>query len=209
MCYLHKKISRGEWSYFRPKADIGIEIKDKTLGIYGLGRIGMKMAEGGKNAYNRELIYQKRKRDLKAEQELQAGYVDFYKLISQSDVISVHCSLSTETRGIFNKEACSRKKSSSIFINTSRGKVHNESDLIEALKTGKIWGAGLDVTNPEPMQPNNPLSNMENVAVLPHIGSATIEAREEMARLAAENIIGFNKNKRIPHIVNPNTMKNK
>ena len=209
MFYLHKKISRGEWSYFRPKADLGIELKNKTLGIYGLGRIGMKMAERCKNAYNMKLIYHNRTRNLKAEQELQAGYVDFYKLISQSDVISVHCSLSTETRGIFNKEAFSQMKSSSIFINTSRGTVHNESDLIEALKTGKIWGAGLDVTNPEPMQPNNPLLNMENVAVLPHIGSATIEAREEMARLAAENIIGFYKNKRIPHIVNPNTMKNK
>ena len=99
-------------------------------------------------------------------------------------------------------------KSTAIFINTSRGLVHQEIDLIEALKSGEIWGAGLDVTNPEPMQPDNPLLSMPNVAVLPHVGSATVEARDEMARLAAENIIEYYKNNRVPNIVNPVTMKN-
>ncbi len=85
--------------------------------------------------------------------------------------------------------------------------VHNEHDLIEALNSGTIWGAGLDVTNPEPMQPNNPLLQMENVTVLPHIGSATMEARGKMAQMAAENIIEFYRNNRVPHIVNPEVMK--
>jgi glyoxylate reductase len=209
MFYLHKKINNGEWSYFTPKANLGIELKNKTLGIYGLGRIGMKMAERCKGAYNMKILYHNRTRNLKAEQELQAEYVDFNSLLTQSDVISVHCSLSAETKGVFNKVAFSQMKPSSIFINTSRGLVHNELDLIEALKTGIIWGAGLDVTNPEPMQPDNPLLQMANVAVLPHIGSATNEARKEMARLAADNIIEFYKNKRITHIVNPEIMKNK
>ena len=109
----------------------------------------------------------------------------------------------------FNKAAFSQMKPDAIFINTSRGLVHNETDLIEALKTGVIWGAGLDVTNPEPMQPDNPLLQMENVCIVPHIGSGTVEAREEMARLAAVNIIEFYKNKKIPHIVNPESMINK
>jgi glyoxylate reductase len=206
MFFMHKKIIRGQWSYFRPKADLGMELKNKTLGIYGLGRIGMEMAKRCKGAYNMKILYHNRTPNSKAEQELQAVYVDFTTLLNQSDVISVHCALNAETKGIFNKTAFGQMKPTSIFINTSRGPVHNEQDLTEALKTGVIWGAGLDVTDPEPMQPGNPLLQMENVAVLPHIGSATIEARNGMARMAAENIIGFYKDKRVPHIVNPESL---
>ena len=209
MFYLHKKIINGEWDYFRPKANLGIELKNKTLGIYGLGRIGMKMAERCKGAYNMKIIYHNRKSNSKAECELQAEFVDFSTILKQSDVISVHCSLTEETKGVFNKAAFSQMKPTSIFINTSRGSVHNEMDLIEALRAGRIWGAGLDVTNPEPMQPDNPLLQMENVSVVPHIGSATIEAREKMAIIAAENIIEYYKSKRVSHIVNPEVLKNK
>lgn len=209
MIYLHKKILKGEWSYFRPKADLGIELKNKTLGIYGLGRIGMEMARLCKMAYNMKVIYYNRKPNPKAEQELQAEYVEFSDLLARSDVISVHCTLNSDSRGVFNKESFRQMKPTSIFINTSRGQVHNETDLTEALKSGIIWGAGLDVTNPEPMQPDNPLLEMENVTVLPHIGSANMETREKMARVAAENIIEYYKNKRVPHIVNPEALKNK
>lgn len=209
MFYLHKKIEKGEWSYFRPNANLGIELKNKTLGIYGLGRIGTKMAERCKGAYNMKVIYHNRTRNLQAEQALQAEYVDFNKLLAESDILSIHCSLTPETTGIFNKEAFNKMKPSAILVNTSRGLVHNELDLIEALESGTIWGAGLDVTNPEPMDPTNPLLQMENVSVLPHVGSGTMEARGEMSRLAAENIIAFYKNKPIPHIVNPEVMKNR
>jgi glyoxylate reductase len=94
-------------------------------------------------------------------------------------------------------------KRSAIFINTARGLIHNEKDLIDALNERVIWGAGLDVTNPEPMKTTNLLLSMENVAVLPHIGSATIEARNAMARLSAENIIHGLRGIRLPNIVNP------
>jgi glyoxylate reductase len=153
------------------------------------------------------ILYHNRKPNPASELDLDAEYVDFRTLLRQSDVISVHCSLTEETKGIFNKEVFSQMKSTSIFINTSRGSVHNEADLIEALQSGMIWGAGLDVTNPEPMQPDNPLLQMENVSVLPHVGSATVETRDKMARLAAMNIIEFYKSKSIPHIVNPETLK--
>lgn len=209
MFYLHKKIEKGEWTYFKPKANLGIELKNKTLGIFGLGRIGMEMAKRCKGAYNMKIIYHNRNTNPIAEKELNAEFVDFTGLLKQSDVLSVHCSLNAETKDVFNKAAFSQMKPGAIFINTSRGLVHNETDLIEALKTGVIWGAGLDVTNPEPMQPDNPLLQMENVCIVPHIGSGTVEAREEMARLAAVNIIGFYKNKKIPHIVNPESMMNK
>lgn len=209
MFYLHKTIEKGEWSYFRPNAHLGVELKNKTLGIFGLGRIGIKMAERCKGAYNMDIIYHNRTRNLIAEQELQAKYVDFDTLLAQSDILSIHCALTPDTTAIFNKKALSKMKPSSILINTARGLVHNEQDLIEALKSGTIWGAGLDVTNPEPMQSNNPLLSMENVSILPHIGSGTMEARGEMARLAAQNIIEFYTNKRVPHIVNPEVMMNR
>lgn len=209
MFFMHKQIIKGEWTYFKPKANLGMELKNKTLGIFGLGRIGVEMAKRCKGAYNMNIIYNNSKPNIQAEKEVNAHYVNFQTLLSESDVISVHSSLNTQTEGIFNKDAFSKMKPTSIFINTSRGMVHNELDLIEALNNKVIWGAGLDVTNPEPMLPNNPLLQMENVCVLPHIGSATIEARNEMARLAAINIIEYYKNNTIPHIVNPEVLNDK
>jgi glyoxylate reductase len=94
-------------------------------------------------------------------------------------------------------------KKTSIFINTSLGPLHNEEDLTKALNEGIIWGAGLDVTNPEPMDKNNPLLFMENVAITPHLGSTTIEARDEMSRLAAQNIVSFMRGETIPNLLNP------
>ena len=153
------------------------------------------------------ILYYNRHRNTEAERELQAEYADFSSLLRKSDVLSVHCSLSEETAGVFDINAFRQMKPTSIFINTSRGAVHNQTDLIEALNTGIIWGAGLDVTDPEPMQRGNPLLSMENVCVLPHIGSATEEARAEMSKLAAENIIEFYKSRQIPHAVNPEVLK--
>lgn len=206
MFYMHNTIARGEWTYFRPKANLGIELKNKTLGIFGLGRIGLQMAIRCKGAYNMKIIYHNRKRNTEAEKSLNAKWVGFEEMLHQSDVVSVHCALSDETKGIFNKNVFEKMKPTSIFINTARGAVHNETDLLNALNAGIIWGAGLDVTNPEPMGANNPLLAMPNVAVLPHIGSATVEARNEMSRLAALNIIEFYKHNRMPHIVNPEVL---
>jgi len=206
MFYLHKTIAKGGWTFFRPKADLGIELKNKTLGIFGLGRIGSQMAMRCKGAYNMKIIYHNRKPNRDAEKLLDASLVSFDELLSQSDVLSVHCALNNETRGVFDQTAFSKMKPTSIFVNTARGAIHHEKDLIEALNIGKIWGAGLDVTNPEPMDANNPLLSMPNVAVLPHIGSATEEARNEMSRLAAMNIIEFYKYNRISNVVNPATL---
>ena len=166
----------------------------------------MEVAKRCKGAYNMDIIYHNRNKNHFAEEKFNAKYVSFDHLLEQSDILSVHCSLNDKTLGIFNKPAFKSMKPPAIFINTSRGLVHNETDLLEALNSRTIWGAGLDVTDPEPMQSDNPLLSMENVAVLPHIGSGTIEAREEMASLAALNIIGFYKNKKIPNIVNSDVL---
>jgi len=201
--YLYKKIIKGEWGFYEPTANLGIELHGKTLGIYGLGKIGFELAARCRNAFNMDIIYCNRNPNLLAEQELDATKVSFEDLLAQSDVLSVHTALTAETKGKFNIAAFSKMKMTSIFINTARGAIHNETDLIKALNEKMIWGAGLDVTNPEPMDRDNPLLYMPNVAVLPHIGSATEETRSAMARLAAENIVAASKGERLPHVVNP------
>jgi len=206
MFYMHKTISRGEWTFFKPKANLGIELKNKVLGIVGLGRIGLQMAIRCKGAYNMEIIYHNRKVNTEAEKIVNARLVSFDELLNSSDVLSVHCALNEQTKGMFNRTIFSRMKPTSIFINTARGAIHNEQDLIDALNRGIIWGAGLDVTNPEPMAATNPLLSMPNVAILPHIGSATIEARSEMSRLAALNIVEFYQRGKIPNLVNPEAL---
>jgi len=124
-------------------------------------------------------------------------------LLAQSDIVSVHSALTAETKGAFDYAAFSKMRKNAIFVNTSRGGVHNEEDLIKALDEKLIWGAGLDVTNPEPMKPDSPLLSMPSVCVLPHIGSATEEARNGMARIAAENAIAGLKGEKLPHPINP------
>ncbi|MEO8721503.1 MAG: D-glycerate dehydrogenase [Ginsengibacter sp.] len=201
--FLHKKIIRDDWKFFEPTANLGIDLSGKILGIYGLGNIGFEMAKRCIGAYNMKVIYHNRNKNYQAENELHAAYVSFDDLLKNSDVISVHANLSNETTNKFNKSAFEKMKRTSIFINTARGGIHNEEYLINALESKTIWGAGLDVTNPEPMKKDNPLLTMANVAVLPHIGSATFETRNEMSRIASENIIAGLEGKRIPFAVNP------
>jgi lactate dehydrogenase-like 2-hydroxyacid dehydrogenase len=206
--YQHKRILKGEWDFFDPTANLGIELHDKTIGIYGLGSIGYEMAKRCVAMYNMKVIYHNRHINMEAEKELGAVRVSFPELLAQSDVLSVHVPLSQETKGMFDKSVFSKMKPSSIFINTARGGIHNEEDLIQALEEGMIWGAGLDVTNPEPMHADNPLLAMPNVAVLPHIGSATVETRNAMSIRAAENIIAGLAGKRLPYPVNPEVYEN-
>ncbi|MBS1666950.1 MAG: D-glycerate dehydrogenase [Bacteroidetes bacterium] len=201
--FQHKRILRGEWGFYEPTANLGIELYGKTLGIYGLGKIGFELAVRCRNAYNMKVVYCNRNPNPLADQELEAKKMSFDELLAQSDVLSVNTALTPETKGIFNLDAFRKMKKNAIFINTARGGIHNEPDLIKALEDGMIWGAGLDVTNPEPMLPDNPLLEMPNVAVFPHIGSATEETRNAMSRLAAENIVAAYKRERLLHLVNP------
>jgi len=201
--FWHKEIVQGNWNFLDPFKDLGIDLKGKTLGIFGLGRIGLDLAKSAKGAFDMPIIYHNRSRNEEAEKELGAKYVSFEELLQQSDVISVHANLNEENQGIFNKSSFEKMKPTAIFINTARGGLHNETDLIAALEAGTIGGAGLDVTNPEPMDKNNPLLEMQNAVVLPHIGSATIETRTAMANLSVQNILAGLKGERLPECVNP------
>jgi len=200
--FMHKTIVQGEWDFFEPTANLGKELNGRTLGIFGLGKIGLEMAKRCIGAFGMKVIYHNRSRNEEAEQELGARYVSFEELLQHSDVLSVHTALTPDTKNKFDAAAFQQMKPEAIFVNTARGGIHNEPDLIEALRSKTIWGAGLDVTNPEPMSPNSPLLSMPHVAVLPHIGSATEETRDAMSRLAALNIIAGLKGERLPYLVN-------
>jgi glyoxylate reductase len=201
--YMHKTIQQGKWGFFEPTANLGIDIRGKTLGIYGLGNIGFELAKRAHAAFEMKIIYHNRGRHTGAERDLNAVWVSFDELLKRSDVLSVNTALTPETRGKFNREVFAAMKKNAIFINAARGTIHNETDLTEALQKGIIWGAGLDVTNPEPMQPDNPLLNLPNVCVLPHIGSATEGTRAAMSLIAAKNVLAGLKGERLPYIVNP------
>lgn len=200
--FLHRKIVQGEWHSFDPFSNLGTDLYGVTLGIFGLGSIGYEMAKRCKAVYDMNIIYHNRSSNKKAEEELGAVRVSFEELLHRSDVLSIHAALTAETRNKFNQAAFSQMRKNAIFINTARGALHNEHDLIKAIQEGAIWGAGLDVTNPEPMDKNNLLLYMPTVAVLPHIGSATLKTRYAMARLAVNNVIAGLRGQRLPQIVN-------
>lgn len=199
----HKRIQKGEWAFFEPLANVGIDIHGKTLGVFGLGNIGYEMARLCKSAYGMDIIYHNRSTNEQAEKELGAKKVSFDQLLEMSDVISVHANLTSETKDVFNASAFAKMKPNALFINAARGGIHNETDLKAALENGTIWGAGLDVTNPEPMDKDNPLLDMPNVSILPHIGSAVKETREAMLELAAKNLLAGLKGAKLPACVNP------
>lgn len=201
--YNINKLKSGNWKDFDALEELGQELYGKTLGIYGLGRIGFEMAEKCKNAFDMKIIYHNRSHNEEAENKLDAKLVSFDDLIQNSDVLSIHANYTAEQSEKFDRSVFEKMKDNSIFINTARGGFQNESDLLSALKKKQIWGAGLDVTNPEPMDKNNELLDLPNVCVLPHIGSATVEARNGMARLAAENIVAFSKGEKMPTCINP------
>jgi len=201
--YNFEKVKSGNWGSFDPLHALGQELYGKTLGIFGLGRIGFEMAKKAQKAFDMDIIYHNRHRNEEAENELNARYVSFDELVQESDVLSIHANFKPDQKELFNAGVFSKMKPNAIFINTARGGFHHQTDLYEALTDGKIWGAGLDVTNPEPIYKEDPILELSNVCVLPHIGSATIEARSGMAKLAAENLIAFAKGEKMPHCANP------
>ncbi len=202
--HFHKEILRGEWGKFQqPLDNLGIEFEGKTLGVYGLGRIGLALAKSCQAAFGMRVIYHNRNRNREAESELDARYVSFEELLTTSDVISIHANLSEENTKAFDRSAFRKMRSNCIFINTARGGIHHQEDLLEALRERTIWGAGLDVTDPEPMRSDHPLLDMDNCVVLPHIGSATIETRTKMLERSVENIRAAVSGQRMPYCVNP------
>ncbi len=169
---------------------LGTGLQGKTLGIVGLGLIGQATARRAK-AFGMEVIYSgRRQADARVVQELGATYVSFDELLETADVVSLHCPLNAETRHLMDAERFKQMRDDAYLINTTRGPVVDEAALVEALRNGEIKGAGLDVFEEEP-KVNEGLLTLENVVLIPHLGSATIETRTGMGVLAATNAIAI------------------
>jgi glyoxylate reductase len=172
-----------------PNLLLGSDVHGMTMGILGLGRIGSAMARRAKG-FDMPIIYHTRHgRNIELDKQLDTKYVEMDTLIQESDFLSLHCPLNTETYHLINESKLRRMKKNSYIINTARGEIINETHLIKALKKKWIAGVGLDVFEKEPPSPNNPLLKMKNVVLLPHIGSATFPTRTKMAEVAAENLL--------------------
>lgn len=181
----------GGWKAWSPFWMCGPGLQNSTVGIFGFGRIGQEIAKRIKPFKPRKILYFNRSGKPKEATEIGAERVSFNELLKQSDFISVSCALTPETKEIFNEAAFQKMKSTAVFVNTSRGGVVDQNALVKALQDGIIWGAGLDVMTPEPLPLNDPLFKLKNCIILPHIGSACIETRNEMALLCAKNIIAY------------------
>ncbi|XP_033742760.1 glyoxylate reductase/hydroxypyruvate reductase-like isoform X2 [Pecten maximus] len=175
----------------------GYEVSGSTIGIVGLGRIGMAVATRLKSFNVAKFLYSGNSQKSYAE-EVNAEFVSFDELLECSDFIIACCSINAYNRGLFDKAAFKKMKKSAIFINVSRGVLVNHDDLIEALSSGEIYGAGLDVTEPEPLPPDSPLYSLKNCLVTPHLGSASLKSRNGMASLTARNILAGIRDEDLP-----------
>lgn len=181
-----KSAEEGRWKNWDPKGHLGCALKGKTLGIIGLGRIGLRLAEMANSAFKMKIIYSARKTK---ENTVGAEKVELDELLRTSDFISIHVPLTTDTRKLIGKNEFEKMKRNAVLVNTARGEIIDQDALVDALARKKIFAAGLDVTDPEPLPISCDLFKLENAIVLPHIGSATFEARKEMSLLCAKNII--------------------
>ncbi|MGI0023729.1 MAG: 2-hydroxyacid dehydrogenase, partial [Nitrososphaera sp.] len=198
-------VRKNNWRVgWAPDLMLGREVHGATLGIIGLGRIGSAVARRARG-FGMKILYHSRTRNQQLEQELDLRYCDLDDLLAQSDFVSIHTTLDSSTRHLIDMSRLRKMKKTGILINTSRGQVVNERDLATALKTNVIAGAGLDVFEKEPLPSSSSLARLDNVVLLPHIGSATTETRSKMGEVAARNILDvFNGREPEPaFLVNP------
>jgi glyoxylate reductase len=176
-----------EFVHYDPAILIGQEVTGSTLGIVGMGRIGKEVAKRA-NAFDMRVLYHNRRRDEAAEQTLGVEYRDLNDLLRECDFVTLNCPLTRETTGMIGREQLEMMQPGAILINMARGPVVVTEDLYEVLKAGRIRGAGLDVTDPEPLERDNPLLSLTNVVIAPHLGSASNRTRQRMMEMSIENM---------------------
>ncbi|MCL4504640.1 MAG: D-glycerate dehydrogenase [Chloroflexi bacterium] len=196
----------GKWRTWGPLLLLGQDIYGATIGIAGIGRIGYAVARRAK-AFNMTILYNDAVRSDMAEKELGAQYVSKQELLARSDFLSLHVPLTPETRHYINTDALALMKPNAVLVNTSRGPVVDTMALFEALKAHRIFAAGLDVTDPEPLPADHPLYTLDNALIVPHIASASFETRNRMADLAADNLIAGLEGRLPPNCLNPDVMR--
>jgi glyoxylate reductase len=182
-----KEVREGAWGPWQPAHGLGADVAGATLGIVGWGRIGKAMARRGEG-FGMEVIHSSRSSGL-----------PLHELLERADFVSIHTPLTPQTRHLIDAPALSRMKTTAFLINTARGGVVDQAALRDALSARRIAGAGLDVTDPEPLAADDPLLDAPNLLVVPHIGSATVRTRERMAAMAAENLLAALAGREMPH----------
>jgi len=201
-----KFLHTGQWRGWGPTQFLGLDVHGKTLGILGLGRIGSAVAKRAKG-FDMRVIYYDVVRYEQVEKELGLAFLPLEVVLRESDFISVHVPLISETKHFVSEKELGMMKETAFLINTSRGPVIDEEALIKALKSGEIRGAALDVWDPEPPKIDNPLLKMDNVVALPHIASASVETRTRMIEMAIENLNAILRGKTPPNLVNRDVVK--
>ncbi len=195
---------KGQWQTWGPMVMLGQDIHHATLGIAGLGRIGVELAKRAKGFNMKVLYYDEQRRSEEEEKQFGVEYVPgLPALLSRSDFISIHVPLNPQTHHLIGAAEFALMKSTAILINTSRGPVVDQKALYEALKSRQIFAAALDVTEVEPISPDNPLLTLDNIIITPHIASASFTTRTSMATMAAANLIAGLRGQIPPNCVNP------
>jgi glyoxylate reductase len=192
----------GLWKTWGPEILLGQDIHHATLGIVGLGRIGTEVARRARG-FNMEVLHHSRSKHDEVEQDLGIEYVPrLDHLLARSDFISLHIPLTPETRRMIGADQFAVMKPAAILVNTSRGAIVDQAALYQALKTRRIFAAGIDVTDVEPIPPGDPLLTLDNIIITPHIGSASFITRQKMALMAAENLLVGLRGEIPPYCVN-------
>lgn len=196
--------AEGRWKTWMPAGWLGTDLGGAVLGIIGMGKIGKAVAARA-HAFGMKIMYV----DPHEFQGSIADRVTLDECLAQSDIISLHCPLTSETRGLINSSRLQLMKESALLVNVGRGPIVDTNALLQALQAGRIAGAALDVTDPEPLPKNHPLYQLPNCLIVPHIGSATRGTRKRMAEIACANILAGLEGRALPHCVNPDVYQNK
>jgi glyoxylate reductase len=202
-----KYIRDGEWKIgWHPSMLLGKDVYGATIGIIGAGRIGSAVARRAKG-FNMKILYYSRSAKPDLEEEVNAKRVNLNTLLREADFVSIHVSLSKETYHLIDAEKIKLMKKTAYLINTSRGAILDEKALYKALKEKRIAGAALDVFEKEPLHLSNPLLELKNVIIAPHISSASYETRSKMADMVANNLLSYFKKIKPPNLVNPEVLQ--
>lgn len=186
---LDRYVKDGLWKRGDGESLFGLDVHHKTLGIIGMGEIGEAVARRARRGFEMDILYYNRSRKRRAEADLGAEYCSLQQLLKESDFIVLMTPLTPETIKLIGERELALMKSTAVFVNASRGAIVDEEALLSALQNKRIYGAGLDVYEREPIAPGHALLKLPNVVTLPHVGSATYETRYQMAMLAAENLV--------------------
>jgi glyoxylate reductase len=199
-------VRAGKWKTWGPMILLGQDVHGAVLGIIGLGRIGSAVARRAKG-FGMKTLYTDVVRNKQAEEELGIEYVDMDTVLTQSDFMTIHVNLTPETHHLIGLKQFTKMKRTAILVNTSRGPIVDNMALYDALRSGKIAYAALDVTEPEPIPADHPLLTLDNVIVVPHIASASVATRTKMGVMAADNLIAGLKGEMPPNPVNPEVLR--